>query len=916
MKANDIKISFKSEIIFLQDMKIPYGTKSSPSNCSIRYAESVIVQNDTSMVVLPGEFVEVCSKELQHFNGEVSIEPRSDSPLYGQWPERSITRVIHGSVRIPNLSPDPVHITKSQQIAQIRRVITPSMEHLPCLPVKPPVIENDTPMSCKFSEKVVVDPDGQLSVKDRQSFQEINTKFDSVFSPKLGLYNDNSGPLRAHVLIGPVEPPATKGKLPLYNQGNMQQLQIEADKLDAEGILVPPEKVGVQVKIVSPSFLVVKPGGGYRFVTAFNNLGRYTRIPPTAGKSCDAVLRRLSSFRYLIKTDLTKSFFQIRLAKSSMPYVGTVTPFKGLRVYTRAVMGMPGSSEYLQELMARVLGEFLQAGFVVVIDDGLNVGANDIPTLLHRWTLVLSSLCHNGLTLSASKTVICPKSVIILGWQWTEGKLSPCPHKVSALVAIAPPKTCTGMRSFIGAFKALSRCFPKYASLTSPLEDALKGLDGKDHVKWTDELLSQFRKVQSILKSPAILTIPVKSDQLLLTVDASVVNKGLGATLFVIREQKKLLAEFFSFKLKTHQLGWYPCELEALAISTAVAHFGPYIHDSDHPLEVLTDSKPCVQAFKRLCEGQFSASARVSTFLSTLSSYPVHISHLPGKENSISDYSSRHPAQCNVDSCQICKFVESTTDSVVVNAVSVTDVLAGLSPMPFLNKTAWRSAQHACGDLRRLYAHLTQGTRPPKKSKNLRHLRRYLNVATVDDHGLIIVQKQDPGHPRRSLIVVPIDILPGIVTALHLSFKHATKHQLKLIFSRYFFGIKSNEVISSVVDQCEFCNSIKAVPAEIFDQSTSMSNSAPGHVFFADVLRCCRQKICVVRDVHSSFTTASIIPDVTAPSLRNALLVNTCVLRSPQCQVRIDTASGFQSLRHDSSLQDDDIELDFGYIKN
>ena len=211
---------------------------------------------------------------------------------------------------------------------------------------------------------------------------------------------------------------------------------------------------------------------------------------------------------------------------------------------------------------------------------------------------------------------------------------------------------------------------------------------------------------------------------------------------------------------------------------------------------------------------------------------------------------------------------------------------------------------------------LTQGTRPSKKSRNLRHLRRYLNVATVDDHGLIVVHKQDPGHPRRSLIVVPADILPGIVTAMHLSLKHATKHQLKLVFSRHFFAIKSADVIASVVDRCELCNSLKSVPAEVFEQSLSTARSAPGCVFFADVLRRCRQKICVVRDVHSSFTTASIIPDETGPTLKSALLINTAILRSPQCLLRIDTASGFQSLRHDTSLQEHGIELDFGYVKN
>ena len=917
MKVNKIMIDFESELICLRQLKIAYGARSRQEVSSIRIAESFILKNDSAQVVMPGEFIEVHSKDLEHFDGEVSIEPRIESPRNGLWPERSLTRVIQGSVRIPNLGDEPLVLKRSQQFAQIRRVTAPMSDVSSGQPQpKKSHVSEGSPSLENYSGRVTVDPDGQLTVKDRQAFEAINNRYDSVFSTTFGLYNDNSGPLRAHVHIGPVEPPPMKGKLPLYSHNNMQQLQEEADKLEAQGVLAKPEDLGIQVKFVSPSFLVTKPNGEFRFVTAFNNLGMYTRILPTAGKSCDAVLRRLSSFQYIIKTDFTKSFFQIRLAKSSMPYVSTVTPFKGLRVYTRPAMGMPGSSEYLQELTSRVLGDYVQAGFVVLIDDDLNIGANTIQDLINKWTLVLARLQENGLTLSAPKTVICPKTVTILGWTWSEGKLTACTHKLSALISVPPPKTCTAMRSFIGAFKAVSRCFPKYASLMSPLEDALKGLEGKDSIVWSDELLKQFKEVQTILKSPAILTIPIKSDHLIMTVDASPVNKGLGATLYVQRNKNRHLAEFFSFKLKNHQINWYPCEMEALAISAAVNHFGPYINESQNQLQVFTDSKPCVQAFQRLCKGQFSASARVSTFLATLSSYPVNIAHIPGKANSSSDYSSRHPAQCDAEDCQICKFVESTAESVVVNAVSVNDILSGTAPMPFLNKNAWRSAQHACGDLRRVYAHLTQGTRPSKKSKNLRNLRRYLNEATIDNQGLIVVKKQEPGHPPRTMIVVPVDILPGIINALHLSLKHATKHQLKLLFSRYFFGIKSVDVISQVVDECQLCNSMKAIPAEVFKQSPTKSPSSPGCIFFADVLRRCRQKVCVVRDVHSSYTTASFVPDETAQSLKTALLISTSMLRGPECKVRIDTASGFNSLRHDTSLQDYGIELDFGYVKN
>ena len=215
LRANNIVINFSSEIIHLKHMKIAYGTRSRSDVSSIRFAESFILKNDATKVVMPGEYVEVHSKDLEHFDGEVSIEPRNESPLNGLWPERCLTRVIQGSVRIPNLGDEPLVHKRSQQFAQIRRVTAPVSQvgqSLP-LPDKSQVSESLNPVE-KFSARVSVDPDGQLTVKERQAFEAINTQFDSVFSTTFGLYNDNSGRLRAHVHIGTVEPPPMKGKLP------------------------------------------------------------------------------------------------------------------------------------------------------------------------------------------------------------------------------------------------------------------------------------------------------------------------------------------------------------------------------------------------------------------------------------------------------------------------------------------------------------------------------------------------------------------------------------------------------------------------------------------------------------------------------------------------------------------------------
>ena len=335
-------------------------------------------------------------------------------------------------------------------------------------------------------------------------------------------------------------------------------------------------------------------------------------------------------------------------------------------------MGMPGSSEYLGELNSRVLGDFIQEGFVVHIADDLHVCGNSVEELINNWRKVLHRLQENNLKLSASKTVVCPEKTTVLGWIWSNGTLSPSSHKISPLVSTDLLKTCSSMRSYIGAYKALARCIPKYACLLSPLEDSIKGLQDSQEIVWTPELIQYFKRSQEVLKSPHTITIPTPSDNLTITVDASPVNQGLGATMYVIRMTKKLTGGFYSFKLKQHQQSWFPCELEALAISAAVKHFSPYIRESLYPTQMLSDNKPCVQAYNNLCKGHFSASPRVSTFLSTLSSYHVILFHLSGKDNLSSDYSSRNPQEC------------TDTASSVVCSITVSDVISGSVRMPFL----------------------------------------------------------------------------------------------------------------------------------------------------------------------------------------------------------------------------------------
>ena len=909
-EENDVTVSLGRKVVDIKGLKIPYGQKGVNKGGN----GATILRNTISAVVYPGDFLEVECKDTSGLcdGDEVSIEPHIDSPCDGMWPSPVISRVVNNVVRIPNNSDAMIRVSKSQHVGIVRRLISPD-DVDPPVPALPKKIVPATTLS--HSALVTVDPNNQLSSEQRRLFDILHQKYDAVFDPKIEVYNDYSGPVRAHVNIGPVKPPPRKTRIPSYSTELLQELQTAADELEELGVLAKPEDLGITVQHASPSLLLREGPNKRRMVTTFNDLSPYIRIPPTASSDCNSVLRKLSKWKFIIKTDMKKAYFQIPMHKDSMQYVGTVTPFKGLRVYTRPPMGLPGSGEYLQELLSRVLGGEMQEGFVMVNADDMYVGGNDVDELLCNWSVVLEKMRLNNLKLNGIKTVVCPTETDILGWIWRQGTLSVSSHKISPLLSSDPPKTCSAMRSFLGAYKALSRCIPKYASLLSPLEESLKGLQGNQLIQWSDELKDFFLKAQDALRSPHVITIPTRSDPLLITTDGSPVNKGLGATLFILRNGKKLLSGFFSMKLKSHQEKWFPCEFEALAISAAIEHFGPYIRESANQVKIMTDSKPCVQAFNKLCKGEFSASARVSTFLSQLSSYNVSLHHIKGELNAASDYSSRHPIECLNKSCQICKFVEDTAAS-AVRSLKVEDVLSGNLRMPFSNPNAWKSAQQESHDMRRAFAHLSHGTRPSKKSRNINHLRSYLQKCTINDQGLIVHRKQDEHMGNRELIVVPHEVLPGLISALHTSFTHPTSHQMTKLFGRYFFGIGSGRIIKDVTANCQLCNSLKQVPKEIFEQSCSLSPTTVGSKFAADVIQRKKQSILAVRDVLSSYTLSCIVPDQTGDSLRAALILCTTPIRLSTCEIRLDNAPGLVTLKDDHLLKANGISLDFGRVKN
>jgi hypothetical protein len=916
MIVNDITVRPSQFLIKIKDHDtIHYDSDRRSTKKSVQRTH-VLRAPATRTTIWPGDILELEVPTVDE-DKVLALEPRIDCPTNPDvWPPPTMVECIAGKIRVVNDTDMPINLQRHQHVCQVLAATTPKMN--------PDETDQHTetrkPLTSKQQPKhtVSIDPDDILPPNTRKVFENITDEFKDVFDTNYTGYNGAAGPFKGVVNMGPVQPPQRKGRVPQYSKDKLNELQEKCDELEKLGVLRRPEDIGVVVEYLNPSFLVKKSNGSYRLVTAFADVAKYCKPSPSLMPDVESTLRSIACWKYLIVTDLTSAFYQIPLSKESLKYCGISTPFKGTRVYTRCAMGMPGSETALEELMCRVFGDMLAEGAIAKLADDLYIGANSLDELTAQWYAALQALQNVNIKLSPKKTVICPKSTSILGWIWNDGSIRASTHRLSTLSTCQVPETVRGLRSFVGAFKVLSRVIPNTAQILAPLEEATAGLQSQDKIQWNEALRGHFSHAQESLINNKSIVLPQPSDQLWIVTDGSVRERGIGATLYINRNGKRHLAGFYSAKLRKNQVRWLPCEVEALGIAASIKHFSPLIIQSVHQTCLLTDSKPCVQAVEKLCRGEFSTSPRVSSFLTIVSRYQVSIRHISGATNILADFASRNAPDCREPQCQVCGFITRLEEAVVCKT-SVPDILAGNMRIPYASRASWFQAQHECPDLRRVEAHLRQGTRPSKKENNIADIKRYLQFATIGRDGVLVKRSNEPFTSNQECIIIPRSMLDGLLTALHIKLDHPSKNQLRILFSRYFAALDTEKSIEHVSESCHTCVSLKKMPTFQEEQTSVTPPDAIGVSFAADVMKQNHQLILVLRETVTSFTASMLIDSEQRIPLRNGLVQLSNIIRAvdgPTATIRVDPAPGFLPLQNDELLKKHNITLEIGNPKN
>lgn len=922
LQVNTIALSAISETT----VPSPLITKSVPPTPITIPRSSTIMPGASLLIPLP--------PSLSHLN-QISLQPlfSKSSPFPPQ-----ICSVVDKTAAIINHSADILLVKKKSTMLATQAATVDPRSPILATAAQPKMMPPPTPSS----DPAVQINKSILSTQQLATIDDIHKAAASAFDSDLSTgYNHHSGKYYANLRFKEDSRPEAKTlDVPQYNRQCASLQQALMDRLEHQRVLVNPHDHGIEVRSVSPSWVIQKGSAKskplkectideLRWVVAFNNLNSHLLPKPAKVSSLTKAVKFLARWKFHILADLHNSYFQIHVAKKYWCWLGVMTPYRGLRVLTRLGQGLLNSEGELDELLAIVLGDHLLSGICEIARDDIQVGGDTKDEAIENWRLVLSTLARNGLKVSPKKVRIFPESTEVYGVKLQNNTLSPSDHVLSTLgiTSIEQLKTARDVNAWRGLYKTLLHNLPKLSSFMHPFDLATASMSARDKFTWSPELTAAFNAAQKHLTEARALALPAPHEQLILQPDGAQRPPAIGWVLYVRRDinnkSQLVPVQYCSAKLKPHMQFWSPCEIEAVATNIAVEQCAPWIMEASKPTYVCPDSKAVVQAANRMAMGKMSTNPRLQNLLACINRRPILFHHSSAKlgQHLLSDVCSRTPTTCTVQDCSIEKFIEelpdkvelmsATTDNSIaciamgdadaaIIAATATDILSLLtspsSAIPLGSLETWRAIQEGDPDSAVVLHCKKFGDTPRKKNTNPT-INRFFSAATIKN-GILVVPTLDKKTMRNvDKIVIPQTYLATLLTVIHMKCNHPSKYQMEQIIQRYFYpppGLDNK--ISALYQQCFTCQSIqKLKPSTNF--SPPQSPAHPGTHLQSDVFKHERQLILVTTDLFSNFTTSCFIQSEQKMDLLNGLIqTSTPIRRAATVLIRTDRAPALQAL--------------------
>jgi transposase InsO family protein len=377
----------------------------------------------------------------------------------------------------------------------------------------------------------------------------------------------------------------------------------------------------------SPVVIVKKPDGSNRVCVDYRKLNKLTVFDPEPMPTAEELFQKVSGDRVFSKVDLSKGYWQIKVAEKDIYKTAFVTP-DGHWEFLKMPFGMVNSGATLKRGLKKILEDMQN---VIFYWDDILIHTKTWEDHIKALRELFQRLSVSNFTIRPSKCILGADNVDFIGHRLSEGLKGLHEDNVKKIKDAPRPTTKTQVRSFMGLANYYREYVPNFAAVTAPLTDLLKkGQPNK--VNWEEAQERAFQAVRDILVEKPVLHLPDPSKTFILRTDAS--NDGVGAILMQEDDGKLHPVSYASKKLNQAEKNYSTIEKECLAIIWGVRKFELYLQGV--PFVLQTDHQP----LSYLNSAKFT-NARIMRWAMFLQNFDVKLQSIKGSQNFGADYLSR-----------------------------------------------------------------------------------------------------------------------------------------------------------------------------------------------------------------------------------------------------------------------------------
>lgn len=653
----------------------------------------------------------------------------------------------------------------------------------------------------------------------------------------------------------------------------------------------------------SPIVLVTKPNGSTRFCVDFRQLNGLTEDEVSVLPPIHNILQEIGEATIFTSLDLKSGYWQVPMAKQSIPYTAFHTPEGAAYEFLVMPFGLKNAPSSFQKLMTEVLAGYVNE-FVQVYLDDIVIYSRTLADHDRHLRLVLERLSMHGLRCSITKCKFGTSDLDYLGHRVTADHNEAQAKHVQRIKEFPTPRTKKEVQSFIGTANWLREYVPRFSEIAAPLTQ----LVGKKKFVWTPAAEEAFQNLKEALDRPLQLHRPDPNMRYVLQTDASSV--GMGAVLYQVGTNgERRVVSYASAKFSKTEQKYHCNEQEIHAVVWACRKYRPLLENRRFLLR--TDSRALFWLDRYKEE-----RAKLMRYSLLLQEFTFDVEHCPGRENCLPDFLSRHPDNEVVEPIEDDR-LSPPNPKEEVNPASLSNPKAKKpyksSVPPMLVQPVTIQLQQVDGPPLSLYEQVAEAQRnSPEYAITRVRIRRLQNEdepadlpwkRTLRDNFRVeddLVWYRD-GEERK--LVVPLNYWQRVLFEYHDSIVagHPGRDETYRAIARFYYWPAMSKQIKTYVKRCLVCASIKRGGAcQANAPLRPRPPSRPWQVLSIDVMgpypstRTGNRFIIVLADVCTKWVEALAVPMV-RPKVLVSFVEQICMRWGYPETIISDNAMSFRS---------------------